>query len=378
MFLQHASPSEEALTVDQLCGDLLYGRDTSCVGQSNEWGAAAGGGAWSSDRGFAKQNQAKLERSTGCKMGSSMDGFMPYSNSSLVVQQTPWSYMPELSGSGPTAAEAEVTEAMPGAYTETETRSVIHDAAVQEAAGVAQVLAITQGTAKVTAKLLFPNGWEERTAPDGRQYYLNHQSRTTTWDDPRKQAPPKESISTQDAHYAAPAPVAMATLSVMNHGLDLAGIAVGGDRSFAGDLPQPEPYRAPMVKIEKPMPRDGLAGSRRSGGLKRSSSGSGATVSTGRWPWPPLDDPAREAKSAARHAALNRFRQKKVDRANRPKNVRYKSRKKIADNRPRVSGRFVKTSEIMRAASGGQVEPAVAAAIAAAQAQGWQGEQLQQ
>ena len=62
------------------------------------------------------------------------------------------------------------------------------------------------------------------------------------------------------------------------------------------------------------------------------------------WPRPALDDLAQAVKSAA----LTRFRQKRIDRANRPKNVRYKSRKKIADNRPRVKGRFVQTAEPVR------------------------------
>lgn len=59
----------------------------------------------------------------------------------------------------------------------------------------------------------------------------------------------------------------------------------------------------------------------------------------------PIPDPAKRAE---RLAALARYRQKKIDRINNPK-IRYKSRKKIADNRPRVKGRFIKTDETVRA-----------------------------
>jgi len=32
-----------------------------------------------------------------------------------------------------------------------------------------------------------PNGWEERYTPEGRPYYVDHNTRTTTWVDPRRQ-----------------------------------------------------------------------------------------------------------------------------------------------------------------------------------------------
>ncbi|KKF95453.1 putative E3 ubiquitin-protein ligase hulA [Ceratocystis platani] len=32
-----------------------------------------------------------------------------------------------------------------------------------------------------------PSGWEERRTPEGRQYYVDHNTRTTTWVDPRRQ-----------------------------------------------------------------------------------------------------------------------------------------------------------------------------------------------
>ena len=63
---------------------------------------------------------------------------------------------------------------------------------------------------------------------------------------------------------------------------------------------------------------------------------------------PPADLEVAANKRAVRLAALARYRQKKIDRINNP-TIRYKSRKKIADNRPRVKGRFIKTDETVRA-----------------------------
>ena len=51
---------------------------------------------------------------------------------------------------------------------------------------------------------------------------------------------------------------------------------------------------------------------------------------------------------ATRLAALERFHRKREQQLLNPK-VRYQSRKKIADHRPRVKGRFVKTESLVRA-----------------------------
>lgn len=51
---------------------------------------------------------------------------------------------------------------------------------------------------------------------------------------------------------------------------------------------------------------------------------------------------------ATRLAALERFHRKREQQKLNPK-VRYQSRKKIADHRPRVKGRFVKTENLVRA-----------------------------
>jgi len=56
------------------------------------------------------------------------------------------------------------------------------------------------------------------------------------------------------------------------------------------------------------------------------------------------EDLIREFKRKTREAALIRFRQKRRER-NFGKNIRYDCRKKLADRRPRVRGRFVKRPE---------------------------------
>lgn len=52
---------------------------------------------------------------------------------------------------------------------------------------------------------------------------------------------------------------------------------------------------------------------------------------------------------ANRKAALARFRQKKAARIANPELCRYKIRKNIANKRPRVKGRFVKTTSLVDA-----------------------------
>jgi E3 ubiquitin-protein ligase NEDD4 len=47
--------------------------------------------------------------------------------------------------------------------------------------------AISTGTATTAGSGSLPNGWEERYTPEGRPYYVDHNTRTTTWVDPRRQ-----------------------------------------------------------------------------------------------------------------------------------------------------------------------------------------------
>lgn len=44
-----------------------------------------------------------------------------------------------------------------------------------------------QATQTTTAATPLPAGWEERYTPEGRPYYVDHNTRTTTWVDPRRQ-----------------------------------------------------------------------------------------------------------------------------------------------------------------------------------------------
>lgn len=47
--------------------------------------------------------------------------------------------------------------------------------------------AIPASTATTPGTGSLPNGWEERYTPEGRPYYVDHNTRTTTWVDPRRQ-----------------------------------------------------------------------------------------------------------------------------------------------------------------------------------------------
>ncbi|KAJ2930055.1 hypothetical protein H1R20_g7022, partial [Candolleomyces eurysporus] len=47
--------------------------------------------------------------------------------------------------------------------------------------------AIPQHTATTAGSGSLPHGWEERYTPEGRPYYVDHNTRTTTWVDPRRQ-----------------------------------------------------------------------------------------------------------------------------------------------------------------------------------------------
>ncbi|KAF7359541.1 E3 ubiquitin-protein ligase [Mycena sanguinolenta] len=53
------------------------------------------------------------------------------------------------------------------------------------AAGNIATTAANNATTAGTGSL--PNGWEERYTPEGRPYYVDHNTRTTTWVDPRRQ-----------------------------------------------------------------------------------------------------------------------------------------------------------------------------------------------
>lgn len=47
--------------------------------------------------------------------------------------------------------------------------------------------AVSTNTTTTAGTGALPNGWEERYTPEGRPYYVDHNTRTTTWVDPRRQ-----------------------------------------------------------------------------------------------------------------------------------------------------------------------------------------------
>ena len=67
----------------------------------------------------------------------------------------------------------------------------------------------TATTTAASDAIPLPQGWEERQTPDGRPYFVDHNSRTTTWLDPRlANAPPSvfSSTATQTALNLGPLP----------------------------------------------------------------------------------------------------------------------------------------------------------------------------
>jgi hypothetical protein len=360
---------DEDLSVDQLCGELLFGNQSS----AGHWPE----GSWNAaGPGVEHQQQAPKQE------GSS------WSEQGVIVPQSQWLYMPELDNLAGGAHHGEQQRAvMSNFYEETQTRNVIQEAAMNQHTGIEETLHGDMfGTESFKSEKM-PSGWEERRAPDGRSYYVDHRTQKTQWKDPRltsKQQlppPPPPQLQLQQLQPLQPQQ-SMARTTDESSDLDLGLQEMAGEGTLqlwptqqlpeatlggtAAALPPSAPLRtiSPAVAAYQPTPRDAVSASRSkpkpklkaktagkpSSGAKRSkAAASSKEPPHERWEWPPADDPAREEKSAARNAALHRFRQKKIERANRPKNVRYKSRKKIADDRPRVSGRFVKTASVMRA-----------------------------
>nr|WGL47553.1 E3 ubiquitin-protein ligase NEDD4 [Flammulina filiformis] len=62
-------------------------------------------------------------------------------------------------------------------------------------ASIAATAPTTPGTASSITDIPLPSGWEERRTPEGRPYFVDHQSRTTTWVDPRRSAVPPPSAA---------------------------------------------------------------------------------------------------------------------------------------------------------------------------------------
>jgi len=112
----------------------------------------------------------------------------------------------------------------------------------------------------------------------------------------------------------------------------------------------------PKVKTEEKAPRPSVAKARPATAKPAAAAHPPApTVALEAKPRPlnfkfQLDPTAATASTfrATRQAALKRFHRKREQQKLNP-TVRYKSRKKIADNRPRIKGRFVKTENLVRA-----------------------------
>lgn len=331
----------EGLEVGRLCDDLLFGSDFAeqCGADWSDDGSCAG--AWTTMGSPSGRHGQRDASSSSWPVHSS------------IMPQSQFLYMPELDRqpAGPRAV-------MSNTYEETQTGRVIKEAAMNECAGIEEMFPTQLGGFDCAGRRArrphekLPPGWEERRAPDGRPYFVDHRAQKTQWEDPRKaakQLPPQPVPRPSQQQATDPSDLDIFGTSGLQSwatqqaeiGWDQAAAPTGTSHTSAALMGEQltrditaSCRNEPLVKQSQPTPQG-----RKSAGKKQEV----------RWEWPAADDPARERKSALRFAALHRFRQKKIERANRPKNVRYRSRKKIADDRPRVSGRFVKTCSVMRA-----------------------------
>ncbi|KAG5639612.1 hypothetical protein H0H81_010814 [Sphagnurus paluster] len=80
----------------------------------------------------------------------------------------------------------DLLEAANPSYRSSSTPGSTSAPATQSAAAATTPAAISSGNTTAGTGSL-PNGWEERYTPEGRPYYVDHNTRTTTWVDPRRQ-----------------------------------------------------------------------------------------------------------------------------------------------------------------------------------------------
>ncbi|KAG6813610.1 hypothetical protein H0H92_009227 [Tricholoma furcatifolium] len=79
----------------------------------------------------------------------------------------------------------DLLEANNPSYRSTSTSTTPAPQQQQQPAAATPAAISTGNTTAGTGSL--PNGWEERYTPEGRPYYVDHNTRTTTWVDPRRQ-----------------------------------------------------------------------------------------------------------------------------------------------------------------------------------------------
>jgi E3 ubiquitin-protein ligase NEDD4 len=66
-------------------------------------------------------------------------------------------------------------------------RRMLADDSVDATSGISRTPSASANPLTPVSNAL-PSGWEERHTPEGRPYYVDHNTRTTTWVDPRRQA----------------------------------------------------------------------------------------------------------------------------------------------------------------------------------------------
>lgn len=109
------------------------------------------------------------------------------------TRTTSWN-RPTASGAVNTARQEEAQQVerqrhqnrtLPGAEDRTGTSSPTYQAQQAAQSANAQTMMATGATSPGTGEL--PPGWEQRFTPEGRPYFVDHNTRTTTWVDPRRQ-----------------------------------------------------------------------------------------------------------------------------------------------------------------------------------------------
>ncbi|KAJ7600618.1 hypothetical protein C8J56DRAFT_1010453 [Mycena floridula] len=97
------------------------------------------------------------------------------------TRATTW-HRPQMSGQAPARPAVQpVAAAAAAAAAPSRTSSVI---------STAPAAAASPGTTGAYTDVPLPLGWEERRTPEGRPYFVDHHTRTTTWVDPRRGAAP--------------------------------------------------------------------------------------------------------------------------------------------------------------------------------------------
>jgi hypothetical protein len=196
-------------------------------------------------------------------------------------------------------------------------KSVPTETKVLTAKDVGMMREITKSAAVVGSPL--PFGWETRVATYNRRFFIDHNTKTTTWFDPRTAATIQRPTGLKRTSADPAAKVNRVTPAARN-ARKRAKLHTGGRPAAA----------APREESMAVRPRTDAAAASVAGKSVPTETKDAATV---------------EVHRAVRRVALLRFKEKKRARAEagRVEVPKYDVRKQIAVSRPRVNGRFIAT-----------------------------------